>query len=497
MAELISLVASIIQVASFGLSLSRTLHDYGSSVIGAEKRLKGLDKDIEFTSRVISQLGNRLQDTQVQALVSEDTIRLTQDAVAECEAIFRAMEDVIAKIRSSGNMARWTLYFRDSKIELLRSNLDRMKGNLNLLIGVIIHGTQMATEHPDQASITAHRAKIRELMIEKEQYTQKYLEEKRKYDQLLEKINSTSTLGSIILLTTSSETQALAGQASLAVNKTSDIADAEEQAGTSTNESRANQGSPPPTYTAVSHTPLLPINAPTLASASPVASEALTAVNRSTSAPQPKLSSTSLRGPSISSEESLSAAAARTSPPFAVVSEPLKTLERPKKRVTVAKRAKKTAKGAGITVSVIIGAALFPITIPIFLIIRHRRKRRLASQVHLPHPDLGQLQPLPQLHGNTAVPHVLEMHYQPQMTTAQQPSYIAQMPASFFPAAQSRADFDPRASIASNYYTAGGMSYDSSRLPAELPAVHELSKEEPALALVGRLMRVDGYHGVR
>ncbi|KAK4043884.1 hypothetical protein C8A01DRAFT_12605 [Parachaetomium inaequale] len=146
MAELLALISSIVQVASFGLSLSRTLHDYGAAVVGAEKRLKGLDKDIAFTSRIISQLGCRLEDSQVQALVSEDTIRLTQDAVAECEAIFQAMEDVIAKIRSSGSMAKRTLYFRDSKIELLRSNLDRMKGNLNLLMGVIIHGTQMATE---------------------------------------------------------------------------------------------------------------------------------------------------------------------------------------------------------------------------------------------------------------------------------------------------------------------------------------------------------------
>jgi hypothetical protein len=45
--------------------------------------------------------------------------------------------------------------------------------------------------------MAAHRIKIRELMIEKEVYTQKYLEEKRKYDDLLSKVNSTSTVGSI------------------------------------------------------------------------------------------------------------------------------------------------------------------------------------------------------------------------------------------------------------------------------------------------------------
>jgi hypothetical protein len=56
------------------------------------------------------------------------------------------MEDVIERIRKSGSLARWTIYFRDSKIELLRSNLDRMKGNLNLLLGVINHGTQVTAK---------------------------------------------------------------------------------------------------------------------------------------------------------------------------------------------------------------------------------------------------------------------------------------------------------------------------------------------------------------
>jgi hypothetical protein len=146
MAEILSLVSSILQVTSFGLSLSRTLHGYRAAVVGAEKRLSGLDKDIEFTSRIISQLGSHLQDSRVQALVSEETIQLAQDAVAECKAIFQDMEDLVTKIRSGGSMARYTIYFRDGKIELLRSNLDRMKGNLNLLVSVIIHGTQMAPE---------------------------------------------------------------------------------------------------------------------------------------------------------------------------------------------------------------------------------------------------------------------------------------------------------------------------------------------------------------
>jgi hypothetical protein len=145
MAEIVGLTASIIEVSAFGLRLSRTLRDYGASVIGAEKRLRGLDLDIDITSGVIDQLGLQLNKPSVQALVSEQSIELARDAVAECDAIFQAMECVIANIRKNG-MGKWRIYFRESKIEFLRSNLDRMKENLQLLMGVIIHATQMANE---------------------------------------------------------------------------------------------------------------------------------------------------------------------------------------------------------------------------------------------------------------------------------------------------------------------------------------------------------------
>lgn len=145
MAEVIGLLASILQVSSFGLLLGQTLSNYGSSVAGADKRLKGLDKDINFTSHVITELGALLKDPRIQALVSERSISLAIDAVAECDAIFQAMEDVIANIRRNGK-GKWKIYFRESKIELLRSNLDRMKGNLQLLLQVITSASQLTSE---------------------------------------------------------------------------------------------------------------------------------------------------------------------------------------------------------------------------------------------------------------------------------------------------------------------------------------------------------------
>jgi hypothetical protein len=144
-AEVSPLVASIIEVSGFGLRLSNCLHDYGSAVVGAEKRLSGLDKDISFTSGILSELGTLLNDARVQTLVSEQSIRLARDAVAECDGIFQAMEGVIANIRKNG-LGKFKIYFRETKIELLRSNLGRMKGNLTLLMGVINHATQILLE---------------------------------------------------------------------------------------------------------------------------------------------------------------------------------------------------------------------------------------------------------------------------------------------------------------------------------------------------------------
>jgi len=202
MAEVIGLVASVIQVASSGLRLSRTLRDYSSAVQGSEKRLKGLDKDIYFTSNIISELATLLKDPRVQGLVSERSVELTCEIVAEFEGMFEAIEDVIEGIRADG-LGKWRIYFRESKIGLLLSNLDRLKGNLQLLIGVITHASQISTEPPNDATMIAHRIKILELMLEKEEYTQKYLDEKRKYEDLMAQVNSTSTLGSVSTIQTS------------------------------------------------------------------------------------------------------------------------------------------------------------------------------------------------------------------------------------------------------------------------------------------------------
>jgi hypothetical protein len=132
-AETFGLVAAVFQVSSFGLALPRALCDLAGSVSGAEQRLRIIAKDVELTSRIVSELGRLCDDQRTQDIVSEQSIDLARDAVAECDAVFQAMDGVATKLRKNG-FAKWTMYFRESKIDLLHSNLDRLKANLQLLM---------------------------------------------------------------------------------------------------------------------------------------------------------------------------------------------------------------------------------------------------------------------------------------------------------------------------------------------------------------------------
>ncbi|KAK5657510.1 hypothetical protein OQA88_3082 [Cercophora sp. LCS_1] len=452
MAEAIGLAASIVQVAGFGLTLSRTLHDYGASVVGAEKRLKGLDKDIEYTSRIISQLGTRLKDAEVQVLVAEDTIRLTQDVLAECDAIFHAMEDVVTRIRNSG-MGKWTIYFRETKIELMRANLDRMKGNLQLLLGVIIHGTQMANEQPDDALVAAHRAKIRELMLEKEQYTQRYLEEKKKYDDLLAKVNSTSTLNSILTTGSIDDSRLDIGNV-IARPQCSPVSPgsssrpreplaSEAAAVFSSNMSTLARG--PQVISAVE----TPAGAPADEHPSQEGLARLSSLSHGIASKETETPALSpdrrLWQQRRESEPRQAAQASLQSPPT------IRAATRRRKRDIMAKAAKNTAKAAGIATGLVVGVALFPISIPVFVV--WRRRQRWNEDV---------LDPTSHAYAMSA----------PEMSFG---------------------EADPNGPYFGSHHHGQQPYYRSSELYGELPGIHELHGPAPVeLSLVNQLTRRTG-----
>jgi hypothetical protein len=225
---------------------------------------------------------------------------------------------------------------------------------------------------PNETTLAVHRQKIRELMIEKEAYTQRYLAEKHKYDALLAKVNSTSTLGSIS--TTLSST--------LVPESSTTCIHADEHVSSTQVKDLAHEITP--CLLAPSHH----------------------VVNSNGGAPprdRPLDSSHAASPPQDVQARSISAARATTALSQKQLSKSNElttesTQPKPSNRNKALKIARRVARGTGYVVAGTAAVVLFPITIVVFVIYRRRRAyalpalpayRMAMSEISLPPDELG------------------------------------------------------------------------------------------------------------
>lgn len=145
MAE-IGLIASVIQVAGAGLKLSQTLYQYAETVSTADRRIKDIAKEVRVTSFVIDELGDIFKQDQSSNLLSKNAIKTADETVRECSSVFSEL-DAALKRSGKNKIGRLMLPFRESKIELLRSHIDKLKSTLQLLMQVLSHAHQIASQY--------------------------------------------------------------------------------------------------------------------------------------------------------------------------------------------------------------------------------------------------------------------------------------------------------------------------------------------------------------
>ncbi|OCK77813.1 hypothetical protein K432DRAFT_445075 [Lepidopterella palustris CBS 459.81] len=187
MAE-IGLIASVIQVAETGLKLSKTLYQYAETVATADKRIKDIAKDVELTSFVIDELSHIFKQDQTAALLSKNAINTAQETVRECSTVFTVMDTALKKTKRN-TFGRLMLPFREPKLELLRTNIERLKTTLQLLMQVLTHAHQVAYHKLDNDEVTFQRQQIKVLIQTKKESTKKYEESLKKYS-----VSESSTL---------------------------------------------------------------------------------------------------------------------------------------------------------------------------------------------------------------------------------------------------------------------------------------------------------------
>lgn len=160
MAEL-GIIASVAHIADVGLRLSIKLYTFGEIVASADRSVLSISKDVSLTSGVLKELGHLLDKDREARTFSENAVQTADGVVKECLEVFREMEDILVKKmpglakgdgkgggrtkRAAVLLERLKWGYLQPKLQLLRSNLDRLKSTLLLLmLNVITYARQVS-----------------------------------------------------------------------------------------------------------------------------------------------------------------------------------------------------------------------------------------------------------------------------------------------------------------------------------------------------------------
>lgn len=161
-----AIVATIIQIADVGLRLSLKLYTFGETIASADRTIISISKDISLTSSVLKELGHNLEKDKQTQICSENAIKTAEEVVQECLKVFQEIDGMLEKIVAStsqiGTMkAKWTSAmvgklkwpFLQPKMQLLRSNLDKLKATLLLMLNVMTYARQLSERYSSRFMI--------------------------------------------------------------------------------------------------------------------------------------------------------------------------------------------------------------------------------------------------------------------------------------------------------------------------------------------------------
>lgn len=178
------IIASIIQIADVGLRLSLKLYTFGETVASADRTVLAISKDISLTSSVLKELGHSLERDKQAQICSQNAIKTAEEVVQECLVVFQEIDGLLEKTAGHEGkpMPKWTSAvvgklkwpFLQPKMQLLRSNLDRLKATLLLMLNVMTYARQVSESGLQASQLDDHRKLIEDLARSKDEYTRKF-----------------------------------------------------------------------------------------------------------------------------------------------------------------------------------------------------------------------------------------------------------------------------------------------------------------------------------
>ncbi len=148
--EIIGLVASVVQIADLGAQLSVKLFVFSRKIKSADKSIQTVSQDIAATGAVLQQLSNELSKDKSAEIVTKEALKTTQDLIASCQNVFTDIDAALdGRISNNSLVTGWRQRFKfslvESQVELLRSNLERLKSSLLLMLNVLSFAIQART----------------------------------------------------------------------------------------------------------------------------------------------------------------------------------------------------------------------------------------------------------------------------------------------------------------------------------------------------------------
>ena len=153
MAE-IGIIGSVIGIASAGAELTVNLYTFAETVNSADKSIRDVARDVSITSSVLSQLASDMDQDEKAKITKDDAVKTVDEAVRGCSDVFKEIDTALEKSISNINAGKakaalermkWAA-FNEPKMELLRSNLERRKSSILLLLSVLSYARDIAAE---------------------------------------------------------------------------------------------------------------------------------------------------------------------------------------------------------------------------------------------------------------------------------------------------------------------------------------------------------------
>lgn len=147
--EILGIAAAVLQIADLGGKLSVKLFTFSRKIKNADKTINSISQDIAATGAVLQQLASVLKKDEKMRLCSDQAIETAKGLVADCKKIFSELDEALDNQRTSGNkyisgwMDRLKFPFLEPQIELLQSNLERLKSSLVVMLNVLIYAEQL------------------------------------------------------------------------------------------------------------------------------------------------------------------------------------------------------------------------------------------------------------------------------------------------------------------------------------------------------------------